>query len=65
MVGCDDVLLARTVTPSLTTVAAPVTELGRSAVDLLLRRMAGQPTEDVTLAADLVLRESTGAVALR
>lgn len=61
LVGCDDVLLARTVTPSLTTVASPVAELGRAAVDLLVRRIGGEESEDVRLEGELVLRESTEA----
>jgi DNA-binding LacI/PurR family transcriptional regulator len=61
LIGCDDVLLARTVTPNLTTVATPVTEIGRTAVELLGRRIAGEPVTDVRLTGELVLRDSTAA----
>lgn len=35
VIGCDDVLISRLVTPPLTTVAAPIGQLGTLAVDLL------------------------------
>lgn len=63
VIGCDDVLLARTVTPNLTTVAAPVAELGRAAVEMLHRRIDGEPAEEVRLDGELVIRGSTGRVA--
>jgi DNA-binding LacI/PurR family transcriptional regulator len=39
IVGCDDVELARVVTPELTTVAVPARELGARAMRVLLRRL--------------------------
>lgn len=51
IVGCDDVLLARTMTPGLTTVAAPFTELGRASVEVLGEAIAGGPVRTVTLPA--------------
>jgi LacI family transcriptional regulator len=42
VVGCDDVLLARTLTPPLSTVTAPFDELGRRAVALLGDVMANR-----------------------
>lgn len=60
LVGCDDVLLARTVTPHLTTVTAPVSELGRAAVEMLYRHMAGEAVDEVRLEGELVVRGSTG-----
>lgn len=62
LVGCDDVLLARTVTPSLTTVTAPVGALGTAAVDLLREAIAGEPAREIHLDGALTLRSSTGAV---
>jgi DNA-binding LacI/PurR family transcriptional regulator len=61
VVGCDDVLLARTVTPSLTTVTAPVAELGQAAVELLRQSLSGAAPEQVTLEGTLALRASTDA----
>src|SRR5829696_1415566 len=40
IVGCDDVELARLVTPELTTVSVPARELGARAARLLLQRIA-------------------------
>lgn len=56
VVGCDDVLLARTMTPSLTTVTAPFEELGRRAVDLLAEAIAGQGARAVSLPGTAALR---------
>lgn len=39
IVGCDDVELARVVTPELTTIAVPARELGARAARLMLRRL--------------------------
>lgn len=60
IVGCDDVLLARTMTPSLTTVTAPLTELGRQAVELLRAVLSGRTPRNVTLAGALALRGTVG-----
>ena len=61
VVGIDDIALSRLTRPRLTTVANPTGAAGRAAVDMLLqhgddRRTTGQ----ITLATDLVLRDSTG-----
>src|SRR5690606_3958762 len=56
IVGCDDVLLARTMTPSLTTVTAPLDLLGASAVELLSLLLAGQTARDIVLEGELALR---------
>jgi DNA-binding LacI/PurR family transcriptional regulator len=39
LMGCDDIELARVVTPELSTVAVPARELGARAARLLLRRL--------------------------
>lgn len=41
IVGCDDIELARVVTPELSTIAVPARELGARAARLLLRRLDG------------------------
>ena len=43
VVGCDDIEMARVVTPELTTVAVPARELGARAARLLLRQIEGRP----------------------
>ena len=60
--GFDDIDLSRATTPPLTTVRQPLQEMGRLAVSLLTRVLAGQELEalHVTLATDLVVRDSTG-----
>lgn len=62
LVGCDDVLLARTLTPALTTVTAPVGELGRAALTQLQTHLADRTAEPqvATFAGTLSLRASTG-----
>ena len=67
VVGFDDVAAATQVSPALTTVAAPVRLLGRSAVDLLLDDVlhpgdasATSGTSSRRLAVSLVVRSSTG-----
>lgn len=61
LVGCDDVLLARMLTPALTTVTAPVTELGTTSVELLEARLQGDlKVRSVTLKGTLTIRASTG-----
>ncbi len=63
VVGCDDVLLARTVTPALSTVTAPIDDLGRQAVEVLERVIGGEPVENVRLDGRLTLRGTTASAA--
>lgn len=62
VVGCDDVLLARTVTPSLSTVTAPMDDLGATAVQVLTRQIEtpGGAPEHVRLPGVFIARDSTG-----
>lgn len=62
IVGWDDVMTARYVSPSLTTVRQPLFELGRAAATRLHERIAGAPTapEPLILPTELVLRTSCG-----
>lgn len=61
IVGCDDLELARLVTPELTTVAVPARELGARAARLLVRRLAGKELPGATrpLPVRLVVRGTT------
>jgi LacI family transcriptional regulator len=61
VVGFDDVEMAAIATPSLTTVAQPLEEMGRLAVDLLYRQIDGQALDAnrVELSTRLVVRAST------
>lgn len=60
VVGCDDVLLARVLTPRLTTITAPVDELGGTAVRMLEEAIGGLPPESIRLTGTFVRRDSTG-----
>lgn len=61
VMGFDDIRLARYMTPPLTTIAQPSAEIGRRAVELLLRTLAGelQQLEVITLRHELIIRRST------
>lgn len=62
VVGFDDIEAARYATSPLTTVAQPLPEIGKRALETLLHQVyePGTP-EDVVLAARLVRRQSTSA----
>ena len=62
--GFDDIDLSRATNPPLTTVRQPLEEMGRMAVSLLQRLMAGNEVEalHIELATDLIVRGSTGPV---
>lgn len=62
VIGFDDVPGADRTEPSLTTVRQPLREMGRCAVELLLRQLGNWPPprpEVITLPTQLVIREST------
>jgi LacI family transcriptional regulator, galactose operon repressor len=67
IVGFDDTFEASIVTPLLTTVRQPLAEMGRMAVNLLVRLLQNQRMEalHVELETKLVVRESTAPVAVR
>ncbi|HNK17023.1 MAG TPA: LacI family DNA-binding transcriptional regulator [Piscinibacter sp.] len=58
IVGFDNVPLSEVFEPSLTTIAQPMRELGATAAELLLERLAGGSPQPRTLAHTLVVRES-------
>lgn len=61
LVGFNDLVEGRSVTPPLTSVALPFYEQGRRAVELLVAQIAGQPTEQrVMLSPTLIIRQSCG-----
>lgn len=63
IVGFDDIGQAQFATVPLTTVHQPTFEIGTKAVDVLVRRLAGEAAEAQTiLMPSLVVRESCGAV---
>ena len=60
--GFDDERAALLVNPQLTTMRQPYEEIGRLAVDMLLKSLAGEvlPCERIELETTLVIRDSTG-----
>lgn len=61
VVGFDDVQFARYISPALTTIRAPIEEVGREAVRQLVRLLNGQQADLLTLMRiELVIRESCG-----
>ncbi len=64
IIGFDDRLEARTLTPPLTTVLHPMFQMGYRALDLLLRYIEGeaQGIETVLIPTQLVVRESCGCL---
>ncbi|MFJ2992333.1 LacI family DNA-binding transcriptional regulator [Pandoraea sp. NPDC087047] len=60
VVGIGDIELASLLEPPLTTVAIPTQSLGESAVEIFLRKRAGQPPTVSTVQTRLILRDSTG-----
>ena len=64
VVGFDDVPLAGLLAPALTTIRQPLREMGALATRILLRTVAGEPTERtrVEVATSLVDRESCASL---
>jgi LacI family transcriptional regulator len=59
--GFDDSLFARILTPPLTTVRAPLEQVGQEAVRQLVRLIRGEPAEArLVLPTELILRQSCG-----
>lgn len=60
LAGFDDVLLSQLTVPALTTVHAPLFEMGQHVIERLLRRIQGEPSApSLLLPAEVVVREST------
>ncbi|UNE47214.1 LacI family transcriptional regulator [Aquisalinus flavus] len=61
IVGYDDILIANSFGPSLTTVSQRIQEGGKTMVELLLQRIEGKSVDTTLLPVELVVRESCGA----
>ncbi|KAF0864076.1 LacI family DNA-binding transcriptional regulator [Pseudomonas sp. LD120] len=61
VIGFDDILMSRYVFPALTTVGQSILQLGETAAELLLRRIASPdlPIDQRIVTPNIVLREST------
>lgn len=64
VVGFDDVPESVLCAPPLTTVHQPIREMGKCAIDMLIKLIRGEPADPahVTLATSLVVRRSTAAL---
>jgi LacI family repressor for deo operon, udp, cdd, tsx, nupC, and nupG len=63
VVGFDNITMAEVVEPALTTIAQPMGDLGRRAMELLLDAMRGeQRSERIVLPHRIVIRQSCGAL---
>lgn len=62
VVGFDDTRIARMTRPPITTVRAPMIQMGEMAIELLCKRLADPkcPSMHVSLQPELVIRESCG-----
>jgi DNA-binding LacI/PurR family transcriptional regulator len=62
--GFDDIPFARHMSPPLTTIHAPIEDVGQEAVKQLIKLINGQQAESLTLMrTELVIRESCGCLA--
>ncbi len=60
ILGFDDIQSAAYQVPSLTTIRQPLQKMGRTAAQLLLKKLAGETTTDlVYVEPELIVREST------
>lgn len=60
VVGFDDLYIASYTAPPLTTIRQPMKAMGRSAAEILLRLVRGEPVEkSVRFSGELIVREST------
>lgn len=61
VVGCDDTLLARLLTPAMTTVSPPYAQIGVAAMSLLNNRIDDPtaPVRQTMIGCNLVIRESS------
>jgi LacI family transcriptional regulator len=63
LVGFDDIYLSQYLVPPLTTVRAPTEQVGREAIQLLVKQIEGQNSESVILLpTELIIRQSCGCV---
>jgi DNA-binding LacI/PurR family transcriptional regulator len=61
VVGFDDVAMAKSLSPSLTTIRQDLPLAAQMMVDMLFKRMAGELTSSAQIPASLVVRASSGA----
>jgi LacI family transcriptional regulator len=63
VVGFDDVQFARYISPALTTIRAPIEEVGREAVRQMVRLLNGEQAQSLVLMrTELIIRNSCGCI---
>jgi LacI family transcriptional regulator len=62
--GFDDIPVAQMTSPSLSTVRLPLREMGRRGFEAAIRALAGEQLEPQILPTEVVLRDSTAAIAV-
>ncbi|NOU92222.1 substrate-binding domain-containing protein [Paenibacillus sp. LMG 31456] len=64
VVGFDNTILATMIDPPLTTVAQPIQEIGRQAVDLLIQEIRNEKSikQRAVLLPELIIRQSTAVI---
>ena len=60
VIGCDDIFLADSVEPPLTTLRVPKVEMGRKAMYQLLHQIRENKHESVMVKAEFIIRNSVG-----
>ena len=59
LIGFDNISLSRLVTPELTTVSQPIGEMGKAAVEALIRAVEGKEAIKKLFEVKLIKRETT------
>jgi len=60
LVGFDDVRISKLVTPAITTIHQPMTEMGRCAIEIICSSIRGEPyRKDNVFGVDLIERDTT------
>ena len=60
VIGCDDIPLAESILPALTTLRIPAKHLGRRIMFNILQCMNGNEPTSVSMPIELIIRKSTG-----
>jgi LacI family transcriptional regulator len=64
-VGCDDIPVSELYEPPIAVVRRDTAAIGRSAAELMIALLAGEPVQDVTLPSEFVARASCAPVSTR
>lgn len=60
LIGFDNVVISKIITPPLSTVGQPMRQIGNTAIEALIERMKGHPvTKEIYLDHELILRKTT------